>query len=651
MVNHPEIRDERPWWMENNLRLIQCNLRETDATMDVDRLISDIKAFHANTLMVGAGGIAALYPTRLPYQYTSPYLKSDLLGEILEKCHKEGIRVIARFDFSKAHVSFLEEHPDWFYRSAAGGRVNFNDMVHTCVNGPYQREKSLGILKEVLTTYPVDGIFFNMFGYQTRDYSENYHGICRCDSCQSRFLEMYGHELPQDENSPCREEYEAFKKVTVQELLDSIHGLVKNISPDIAICTYTDYKVDIVRNESNSALTRPLPFWIYSASDNVMSVEGSFEDKIVSNCAINAADIFYRFMGVSRHLTKIRLLQNMASGSGLDFCIIGVFEDYPETEPFEDVKETFLLHKKYEAYLSRLESTADILLIKPDRETEEYRGLFKMLKEAHLIFDVVALKALNTARRDYRWVLAPSVTFDPAYFSEKTNVLATSDSFQDRKDWLSEWFGATPQGQEKQNKGAYLDAQNKKIFKRLPLRDWVILDEKITLCRFEDETLLPYLPPARYGPPERCGGTKPSGFGAAGVKNHGNRKMVLLPWRVGFLYYRHGYQEHRDILLDLLDLAAGEKPLLQVEAPDMVEVFLNRCPGGYLLQMVNLTGFNGTTFFEPLPLSELKVRLGNTAFKSVTRLSDNENVSWTTGEGMLAFTVDTLKDYEAYYIS
>ena len=123
------------WWMSNDLRLIQCNLREIDAQMDADRLIRDIEDFHANVLMVGAGGISAFYPTELPFQHKNPYLRSDMLGELTEKCHQKGIRIIARFDFSKAHESFLSEHPDWFYRSLKGKTISFNGMVHTCVMG------------------------------------------------------------------------------------------------------------------------------------------------------------------------------------------------------------------------------------------------------------------------------------------------------------------------------------------------------------------------------------------------------------------------------------------------------------------------------------------------------------------------------------
>lgn len=647
------------WWMDNNLRLIQCNLRETDAQMNTDRLISDILSFNANTLMIGAGGITAFYPSQLENQYKSPYLTKDLLGELVQKCHEKNIRVIARFDFSKAHVSFLGKHPDWFFRSLKQDTVNFNDMVHTCVNGAYQRKVSLDILREVLGTYPVDGIFFNMFGYQTRDYSEHYHGICQCENCRKRFDAMYNLPLPQYEGCSYDDKYEEFKKITVEEMLDSIHSLVKSINTETAICTYTDHKVDIIRNESNSALSRSLPFWTYSASDNVMSAMGSYPDKIVSNCAINAVDIFYRFMGVSSYLTKIRLLQNMAAGSGLDYCIIGVFEDYPETEPFDSVKEVFLFHKENEAIFGKLESLANILLIKSAQDVGEYRGLFKMLKESHLVFDVVAEKQLHSSRKDYKWVIAPSVTFDPSLFSGDTNILATSSAFIHDADSLKAWFGAEKEGEISNNKGAYLSVEDKALWKRFPLRDWVILDDIITLYRYEDRMALPYLPPARYGPPERCGGSVQGGFGAAGIKRHGRRSCILLPWQIGRLYYMYGYREHRDILLDLMDSvnntsASGsvskEFPLIEVSAPEMVEVFYNRCPGGRLIQLINLTGFNGTTFFAPHPSQNISVGIESSGAKAVVRLSDKTNIPYRELDGRLHFDIDVLTDYEAFLV-
>ena len=57
------------WWQDNRLRLIQTNLREIDANMDVDRLIRELKRYSANVLMMNAGGISAFYPTKLKYHH------------------------------------------------------------------------------------------------------------------------------------------------------------------------------------------------------------------------------------------------------------------------------------------------------------------------------------------------------------------------------------------------------------------------------------------------------------------------------------------------------------------------------------------------------------------------------------------------------
>ncbi|WFR59462.1 hypothetical protein QA584_10340 [Anaerocolumna sp. AGMB13025] len=212
------------WWLENKMRMIQNNLRDIDANMDIDSYINTLKEFGANACMVGCGGITAFYPTELEFQYRNPYMEGDFFGTLLEKCHLNGIRVIARFDFSKAHVSIYEKHREWFTKSIYGEPVKYHDTAATCINGVYQQEGTLEIIKEVLSRYPVDGVFFNMFGYQTKDYSDNYIGICQCDSCKTRFRKSYGLELPTEENELDEVflKYKEFKQFTVDELLQKI---------------------------------------------------------------------------------------------------------------------------------------------------------------------------------------------------------------------------------------------------------------------------------------------------------------------------------------------------------------------------------------------------------------------------------------------
>ena len=644
------------WWMKEPLRMIQCNLRETDGGLDPELLARTVKDFDANALMVGAGGISAFYPTRLPFQRRNPYLKGDLLGELTRLCHQNGLRLIARFDFSKADAAFLPAHPDWFYQTGDGRRVIFNGMAHTCVNGRYQRELSLEILREVLERYPVDGIFFNMFGYQTRDYSERYYGLCQCENCKAKYRNFCGHELPSSEESPDMESYQSFQKKTVAEMLDKIHAAVKAIRPGIAICTYADHQVDIIRSESNTALSRPLPQWIYSASDQVMRVRGSFSQKISANCAINAADIFWRFMGVSPFQTRLRLWEAMASGGGLDFCIIGAFDGYPETAAFAGVKEVFSFQKAQEKIFSQLSSLAEIALIYPDTPAleGEYRGIFRMLKEAHLPFDVI--KASCTADRLpcslYRLVILPGVTMDPALLPAGTAVIATSGAFSDCPDVMKALFGAETIQTAEENQGSYLLTEDKKLWKRMPERDRVLLAGPIRLCRFAGETALPYLPPAPYGPPECCSLGEASEFSGLGFFQSKNHIAALLPWDIGRLYDRHGFLEHRDILLDTID-RLGDFSALKTDAPPMVETFLDWCPSGKLVQMINLTGFNGSSFFEPLPVSDIhvSVRLDRKSpLSRVTRLRDGALIPSERRGDTLCFTTCTLDSYDAYRI-
>lgn len=83
-------------------------------------------------------------------------MTGDLVGTVLERLHKEGIRVIGRFDFSKINERFAAEKPEWLYVSEKGQNVNYNGQVHTCVSGGYQQEYMFEILGEAVDRYPLE---------------------------------------------------------------------------------------------------------------------------------------------------------------------------------------------------------------------------------------------------------------------------------------------------------------------------------------------------------------------------------------------------------------------------------------------------------------------------------------------------------------
>ena len=196
------LAQEAEWWLNEPYRLVQTNLREIDARdFDIDVYVKSLQDIGANTVLINVGGIVANYYTDLEFQYRNPNLKFDLIEEVIGELHEAGIRVMGRFDFSKLNEEMAEKKPEWLYVSISGEYVNYNGQVHTSVNGGYQQEYSFKILSEALERFPLDGVFFNMIGYQTRDYSQTYHGIDQSDADREAFrLWSGGLDLPIEED-------------------------------------------------------------------------------------------------------------------------------------------------------------------------------------------------------------------------------------------------------------------------------------------------------------------------------------------------------------------------------------------------------------------------------------------------------------------
>lgn len=676
--------DTIPWWKANNLRVIQANLPAYEAeTLNADSLVADLKRFSANTLIINAGGIMAFYPTKLQYHYTNPYMKENMLGDVITKCHDAGIRVIVRFDFSRAHKSIFDAHPDWFYISPKGERIINEDMYVISINAPYEQEWLFKIVEEVADTYPIDGIFINMPGYATRNaYLGVYHGIDQNEYDKKRFAEYSGGmRLPLEENSedPAFRKYQEFKQYTINDLMRRVHQLLKSKNDQIAICTYMPDYVDIIRHESQ---TNTLPYWPYNASDNVSNSKNSFPDHIVSNASIQQISFQSRYNAIEPEEIAIRLYENIANGSGLDISLMGDFQNYEDERNYAAIETIYGHHKKFETLFGNYTSPAEILVIAPGswpsgESAQEYRGIQLMLKEAHLQYDIIEdgeIANLPDVIKKYKLIILPEITnLDDdavAVLSDAcatgTNLIATNRSFSNHPKALLDLFGARIVERDHNGAGFYLNPQNKDIFKRFELQTLLFWKFNLGLYDFQsaDEALLPILTPGRPGPPEKIGGHESTGYFAMGVKGHPDSKAVLLPINLGRLYYIHGYEQHKNILLDAIDHVFPEAGnLIQTNAHPRVEVILQHFrrnvpenlgatdTGGMILHLVNLTGFSGNTYFDPLPVY-------NTAYtircdfqpSAVWSMVTEKPVDFSWTEGELKLTVEELGAFDGVVV-
>lgn len=676
--------DSLSWWQRNNLRLMQTNLPAYEAaTLDPDSLVADLVGFSANTLIINAGGIMAFYPTELDFQYTNPWMQKDMLGDVIAKCHEKNIRVIVRFDFSRMHRSIFEAHPDWCYTSPKGERIINDDMYLATINGPYVQEKSIAIVEEVIQKFPIDGLFINMPGYTTRNaYEGTYHGIDQNEYDRKRFAEYSGGlKLPQhpDEDDAVYQQYEAFKAYTTRDWMERMRRMVKSHNPQIAICTYLNQFVDIIRHESQ---TNSLPYWPYMSSDNVSNVENSYPHLIVSNASIQQISFRSRFNAVEPEETVIRLYENIANGSGLDMSLMGDFRDYEDERNFDAFRELYAFHKQYEPYFGRYQSPAEIAVIAPGywpggEAAQEYRGIQLMLKEAHLQYDIIEdgqIHKLADRVANYRLIILPEIThLDTSAIevlrtavASGTHLIATNRTFYDNPKALQELFGAKIVEKDHNGHGFYLNPQNKELFRSFEQQTLLHWKFNLGLCDLEaaDETYLPILTPGRPGPPEKIGGHEPTAYHALGLKHHGAAKAAILPMNLGRLYFIHGYEQHKNILLDVIAHVFPEyDQLIQTNAHPRVELVLQKYvknlpenlnrtdDDGLILHLVNLTGFSGNTYFEPLPISGLTFRI-RVDFRPVAvfSLASRESLDYSWADGFLELKLNQLAAFEGIVI-
>ena len=178
--------------MNEPIRWVETNLRETDAVLNARHLADQLSDMRANVLLMGMGGISACYPTAVAFHYTSPHLPAghDMFGDLVREARARKIRVVGRYDLSKTPKAVFDALPEWFFRQANGQPVIYDGLYSTCINGAFYRDQAK-ILAEGLDKYAVDGLFFNMFGNQSRDCSGRQVGLSHCDSCRRKYREQF----------------------------------------------------------------------------------------------------------------------------------------------------------------------------------------------------------------------------------------------------------------------------------------------------------------------------------------------------------------------------------------------------------------------------------------------------------------------------
>lgn len=223
-------------WYQKKLRRLLVDMHIPDwneeflKDFSAEKYVENMIKANISCAEVYAGNCLGLclFPSEKGFVHKS--LKNrDLVGEIVEECKKKGLEV--QLYFNVYHRSAFEAHPSW--RILAGEeRKNTRElgMGHgrfglCCVNSPFG-EFFLEVIKELANRYETKGYWIDMLGWWSM--------ICHCDSCQKRYREEWGKEIPQiiDWNDPDFTLFIQWRAKVLAEYAQKITDTVKAKYPE-----------------------------------------------------------------------------------------------------------------------------------------------------------------------------------------------------------------------------------------------------------------------------------------------------------------------------------------------------------------------------------------------------------------------------------
>lgn len=183
---------EKPWF-ERTFLWGQVNLTEDDPEKcDIEQWKAYWKSSGIEGAIINCSGIVSYYQSSYASQYKAAFLgEKDYFGLWNQAAREAGLAVIARMDISSTTKDMYEEHPAWYCRDRQGNPILSQGRYTTCVNGGYYQEFIPEIFTEVIEKYHPDGFADNSWA------GNGIKTICYCESCQKRFQEKYGLELPE----------------------------------------------------------------------------------------------------------------------------------------------------------------------------------------------------------------------------------------------------------------------------------------------------------------------------------------------------------------------------------------------------------------------------------------------------------------------
>jgi len=494
----------------------------------------------------------AYYPTKIGIPY--PGMKGDMFGDLLEECHKRGIRVTAYINVGLNHEQ-ARRHADWCQVNKDGqilwGNRDGSFFRTMCYNAPGYRKYLLDTIAEICA-YPIDGLFCDCMGLRP----------CYCTKCTDDMLER-GIDL-NDEKAVTDFSYEQILKISAD--IRDILG------PDRNLMLNAGVHWDLRKLEKHIEVEcLPSGGWGYDTFPKQAAYARNIQDTV-----LYMTGRFQAGWGDFGGYKTVASIENDCWDAVMNGCGLMIGDhmhpaEIEERDIYRDIGNIYAKFMRYEPWTDKCSYLPEIGVLTDSKGplNESYAGLARMLGELKYNFDIVNVEG-DFSRFDVL-ILPDDLRCDEkltlklrAHRAKGGKILTTGFSGLIPGDsmWALDYRFAY-EGHDPSNVSYF-------TFKNLPegtadMR-WSDYSEGILMKAAPDDVLAEHWKPyfnkgwngqhgVRYVPPE-----KKTGHAAAAI--HGNTAHIA--FRIFDAYAQHAMREHKRLVQQILEQFIPEK-LLKTE--------------------------------------------------------------------------------------
>jgi hypothetical protein len=624
----------------------------------------------------------------------------DFFSEYLPEAHKRGIKVLAYYNVHWINIEFGKEHPEWLQVNADGKIIDnlYGSGNAPCVNSPWREWSFQGIRD--LASYDIDGIFL--------DGPIFVPGACYCKSCQEKFRQKHGLELPRKEDwrNPAWRKFIEFRYESIAEYLHDARKTLKEVKPDAIIymnCTglwpgWTAardnrrliHHQDILGAEGGFLYydLRTAPLWKPGMTAKLLETQAEGKPTVVFIAGANKGWDEYLLTPAE---TKLLYADSIANGANPWYGIPLRLHDKPGALAAKEMN-TFIIRNS--EYFEDTISVANVALFWSSRSADFYRastpvldftslqrertegreaagnfftsflGCYEALVRSHIPFDVLDEEAIKPeVLRRYDLLITPNCA---CISKDKVNVIKDyvrgggsliasfeTSRYNEYGDML-ENFGLADVFGVNVGRGVFgpmrLDYMS--VILDHPITDG--LSAKLLPCPIYGIEVLPTTSKAicMYHEKMTARYTKITPLSknpAILVNSYGDGCCIYIAGNFFEHYYNYHNPDYRRIICNSARWMS--KPIITLEnCPQTVEVTIRQQPRKHrlIIHLVNFTGEMTRPIESVVALKNIKVTLHRfTEYERAKALWLEKNLSLEKNGDSLTFEVPLVQEYEA----